>query len=60
MITLNTSGDALRTVSGILDFDTSRDLLRKHKTHAQQHNIRKLDIHLSQVTHCSSCALGKP
>jgi len=59
MITLNTSGDALRlTVSGILDFDASRDLLRKYKIHAQQHNIRKIDIHLSQVSHCSSCAIG--
>lgn len=59
MITLNSSGDALRlTVSGTLDFDASRDLLRKYKLHAQQHDIRKIDIHLSQVSHCSSCAIG--
>lgn len=59
MITLNTSGEALQVnVTGIFDFDASREMLLKCKTHSQQHSISKIDVRLEQITSCNSCAIG--
>lgn len=59
MISFNETGETLRvTVSGVFDFDTSREMLLKCKTHGQQHKINKIDVKLDQITSCNSCAIG--
>lgn len=59
MITLNASGDTLQfKVSGMLDFNISREMLRKYKIHTQQNKVSKMEVHLTQVTACSSSAIG--
>lgn len=59
MITLNESGDTLHvTIRGVFDFEASRTMLRKFKTHTQHRNIRKIDVSLKQITFCNSFAIG--
>lgn len=59
MITFQEAGEMLRlTVSGVFDFDTSREMLLKCKAYTQQHKINKIDIRLEKITSCNSCAIG--
>lgn len=59
MITLNESNGSLQVnVSGIFDFDTSREMLLKYKAYAQHHKISKIDVRLEQITSCNSSAIG--
>ena len=59
MISLHNNGETFKiSISGIFDFDASRELLRKSKIHAQAHSINKIEVHLEGITSCNSCAIG--
>lgn len=59
MIKINPSNELLRiTLSGDLDFNLSRSMLRECRGHFYKRSYQQLDVLLREVTAFNSCAIG--